>query len=244
MAYYSKPKQITSWSWSRLQKYRGCPYAAKLAFIDKIKEPGNDAMARGNDIHKETENFLKNPRTRVLRTFDNALGKEFVKNVRKSISKLPESDYGIEDTWAFTKDWQKTTYDDWTGCVLRIKTDLWYIVDRCLYVIDWKSGRYKEEDIKVYLEQLELYAFGGFMMLGDRIDEVMPCLYFLDHGINHPSEMLYKKKEHLPMLKKKWTEAPKQMLSDKRFDPTPGDACKWCFYKQKNITKGGGQCKY
>ena len=51
--------QITSWSFSRYNVYQLCPLKAKLQFIDKIKEPPNDAMQRGADVHDACEAYIK-----------------------------------------------------------------------------------------------------------------------------------------------------------------------------------------
>ena len=52
-------KQITSWSFSRYSDYKLCPLKARLKHVDKHKEPQNDAMARGQAIHKLAEDYTK-----------------------------------------------------------------------------------------------------------------------------------------------------------------------------------------
>src|SRR3546814_12779240 len=47
--------QIKYWSFSLYNTHKQCPLKAKLNAVDKIKEPGNDAMQRGNDVHKLCE---------------------------------------------------------------------------------------------------------------------------------------------------------------------------------------------
>ena len=62
---FKKPTTITSWSFSRYSVYILCALKAKFAFVDKIKEPGNDAMARGDAIHKQAEAYLKGTLARL-----------------------------------------------------------------------------------------------------------------------------------------------------------------------------------
>ena len=52
-------KQVTSWSFSRYSTYKQCPLKLKLSAIDRIREPGNEAMARGDAIHKLAEKYIK-----------------------------------------------------------------------------------------------------------------------------------------------------------------------------------------
>src|SRR3546814_9340083 len=51
--------QIKYWSFSLYNTHKQCPLKAKLNAVDKIKEPGNDAMQRGNDVHKLCEDYIK-----------------------------------------------------------------------------------------------------------------------------------------------------------------------------------------
>lgn len=49
---------IQAVSHSRMKTHEGCPRKAMFKFIDKLKEPPNDAMERGLAMHQELENWL------------------------------------------------------------------------------------------------------------------------------------------------------------------------------------------
>lgn len=238
------PKQITSWSFSRYSTYKTCPLKLKLNAIDKIAEPPNDAMKRGTDIHTLAEEYVKGKISRLpkeLKLFEG----EF-KKLKAKYKKGALTDIMVEDNWAFTNQWLGTVWNDWVNCWVRIKLDLAHLTEPgILEVIDWKTGKFRQENNEDYLEQLELYALGAFLTL-PQINEVRPKLKYLDHGITYPPEgadLIYKRSD-LPKLKKVWEKRVKAMMNDKIFAPKPNNLCKWCFYRKSNKSVGGGQCKF
>lgn len=235
-------KKLTSWSYSRYNDYTQCPAKAKYKHIDKLKEPGNDAMARGSAIGKLAEQFLKGQLKKLpveLKLFkDDFLAGQKLGKKRTLITV-------VEDTWAFTKDWVLTTWDDWTGCWLRVKLDWAFSTDHeTLFITDWKTGKFRPEEVFKYLEQLEIYAMGGLLKF-PHIKRVLPRLAYLDHGRVYPDpkqgeETLVYERKDLPALQKAWTQRTKAMLSDTKFAPRPNSKCQWCHYRKSN----GGPCKF
>lgn len=216
-------KKITSWSYSRYAKYNDCPAAAKYKFIDKLQEPGSAAMERGNAIHKMAEDYTKGA-TKKLPPELTKFAEEF--------KELKGSKPIVEQTWAFTKEWAETVWNDWQGCWLRIKTDAACLDGDTLYVIDHKTGKQREG----YGEQMTLYGVGGFLKY-PHIKKVVAQLWFLDSGGVVPAE--YKVSEFKAM-QKDWEKKVQPMLNDTRFAPKPGNACRFCHFKKAN----GGPCKF
>lgn len=236
-------KQITSWSFSRYSTYRACPLKAKLAFIDKIKEPGNEAMERGNKIHEMAEQYIKG----LIRTLPKELSlfKDEFKKL-KAIYKKVTSGTVVEDTWAFTKDWDRSRWNDWVNCVVRIKLDCAHLENESTMIItDWKTGKFRAEMNEEYIEQLELYALAA-LILHPHIDVVKPRLVYLDLGIVYPpsDEPIVFSQLDVPRLKKLWAKRTRAMLNDTKFAPKPNDKCKWCHFRASNKANGGGQCKF
>lgn len=237
--------QITSWSFSRYNTYQLCPLKAKLQFIDKIKEPPNPAMQRGADIHDMAEAFIKGTLTGLPKEL-----KKFAKLFRRLRRQYKKAINGmvVEDTWAFTKDWDETTWNDWVGCWVRIKLDCAEHEDGVTMVInDWKTGKFRLEKNEEYVEQLELYALTA-LLLHDHIEVVKPRLVYLDYGIIYPEpgsgdELIFTR-DDIPRLKELWAKRVRPMLNDKAFAPRPNNLCHWCFFRKSNQADGGGQCKY
>lgn len=221
-------KYFTSWSFSRLQDWRKCPFFAACKHLRKIKEPGNDAMARGSAIDTLAKQWASSaPAVKAIPAELKLFRKEFTE-VRK------HKDMQADPDWSFTRSWGQTTWNNWAECWLRVKVDLTYLTNqlRRLVVIDYKTGQIKES----HDEQLKLYAPAG-MLIHPTVEEVETKLWYLDHGVE--TVKIYKKSE-LKGLIAYWEQETKPMLADRRFSTRPGDYCRWCFYRKSN----GGPCKY
>lgn len=240
-----QPKYFTSWSFSRWVDYTLCPLKAKLAHITKIREPKNDAMVRGAAIHDQARDYIRGTLKKLpielkpVKAELDFIKKLFKKKVLGAI---------VEEDWAFTKDWNQTQWNDWTGCVLRVKLDAAHYEDDgdTLVVTDWKTGKFRETDVELYLAQLELYALATFMLL-PHVMEVKPRLVYTDLGISYPpkSKPLSWTRNQVDVLKKTWAKRVKSMMSDRTFAPRPNDKCRWCFYGQSGKIKGGPNlCKF
>jgi PD-(D/E)XK nuclease superfamily len=239
-------RPLTSWSFSRYSDYKTCPLKAKLKHIDKIQEPKNPAMQRGADIHDLAEQFIKGKVAKLppdLRPME----AEF-KRMRQLYKKRPES-MVVEDNWAFTKTWDETAWNDWTGCWVRIKLDCAHHEDETtLVVTDWKTGKFRPELNEEYVEQLELYALSA-LLLHEHIEQVLPRLAYTDLGRIYPDgesePVLRYTRADVPKLRKRWETRVKPMMSDTIFAPRANDKCKWCWYGKSKVAVGGpGLCKF
>lgn len=220
---FPKTTKITSWSYSRFSVYDKCPAKAKYKFIDKLPDPGNAAMERGNLIHKLAENYTKGELKKLppeLKLFE----EEFVE--------LKKSKPIVEESWAFTKNWVKTVWNDWANCALRIKVDAACVDGEDLHIIDHKTGKKREG----YEEQLSLYAVGGGLIF-PKVKKIITHLWYLDSGERVEQEYAAK---NTSKLQKEWDKKVQPMLNDTRFAPKPSNECRWCpFSKNK-----GGPCKF
>lgn len=218
-----KPQQITAWSYSRYATYKECPAKAKYKFIDKLPEPPSPAMERGIHIHKLAEDYIKGDIKNIP---------DELKFFKEEFNELKSSKPMVEETWAFTKDWDETRWNDWNNCVVRIKTDASCLDEKTLYVIDHKTGKMRDG----YDEQLSLYGLGG-MLKFPHIEKVNTQLWFLDSGDQVIEEYDMK---NMKQLLAAWNKKVKPMLNDTIFAPKPGNACRWCTFSKSK----GGPCKY
>jgi hypothetical protein len=223
MARIKKPTTITAWSYSRWEVWARCPFAAKCKFIDKIPEPPNPFMERGNTLHKKAEHYvLGNIRglPKELKSFGQEL-KEL-----KRMMAIPEEDLAV------TRAWEPTTFDDWDNVWCRGKADATLDVDDESTVIDYKSGKIYEEKHK---DQGELMATLKFCH-NSKVQFIDVEFWYFDQ--EDVLDWHYERKD-LPALIKKWEKRVIPMMRDKTFKPTPSDdACLWCNFHHKK----GGPC--
>lgn len=234
-------KPLKAWSFSTFSQYCQCPAKVKYSKILKLAEPTNPAMERGNQIHKLAEKYIKGEIGARVPVELKAFAAEF-KDLRKKFEKISQS-MVIEDSWAMTKAWEETAWNDWNGCWLRLKLDCAYHADdTTLRIRDWKTGKFRAEKNEEYVQQCELYALVA-LILHDHIERVIPDLVYLDVPCTYPAagaEPLVYTRADIPKLKKTWEKRVKAMMSDTLFAPKPNNLCGWCHYRKDN----GGPCQY
>jgi CRISPR/Cas system-associated exonuclease Cas4 (RecB family) len=182
-------------------------------------------MDRGSSIHKLAEDYVKG----TIRNLPPEL-----KSFAAEFKVLRKEKAIAEEQWAFTAQWGMS---DWFGpsAWLRVMTDASLIKGDTLRVIDYKTGKEREE----HKLQLELYQLAGLLRYPD-IQKVSAELWYLDLGKIAPEETSFITRDKLNALKLVWMKRTKAMLSDTRFAPKPGNYCRWCHWRKDN----GGPCQF
>jgi hypothetical protein len=239
---WKPPTKFKAWSYSRYRDWKRCPYFAQQKHLCKISEgKDNPAMARGSMIGKLAENYALG-RINKLPPELGLFKKEFgaVREVRR---RDPRSVFA-EQMWCFDKNWNEVSWDDWDNVWLRVKMDLavLHAPTEIILPVDHKTGKYRENDLGSYLEQLEIYGTGGLSKF-TTARGASPRLWFLDEGIEYPQNLddeIYYGRSELKSLQKKWETMVKPMLTATTFKPKPNNKCSWCAYGASK----GGTCKF
>ena len=217
---------FTAWSYSRWHDWYLCPRKAKYKFLDGRKEPPNQAMERGSQIHKDAEQYIVGNKTtnpfEEFGTFKRELDK---------LKKRP--DVVAEAQWTFTEDWAQTGWRD-DDAWLRMGIDAHFPLPKAkeLVIVDFKTGKVREEN----LTQLGLYALGAFMR-EPSIAKVHLEFWYLDAGTD---QYVFYDREELEELKAAWEKRAADMFADRIFPTRPGPRCRFCFYRKSN----GGPCEF
>lgn len=245
-----KNDTFKSWSFTRYNDFKQCPLKAKLKHLDKIEEPPNDAMARGADIGRLAEAYIKGDIGKKMPDELKHFADEFKKF--RALWAKDKTKLIVEDSWALTREWKKTTWNDWTGAAVRVKVDVAELErgGETMTVIDWKTGKYRAERREEYVEQLELYVLAAFNIYPN-LKEVKAFLCYLDVGVQFPPpselESMTFTRADVPKLKKLWDARTRAMLLSKAFPPRPSDKCRWCHYRKDNTPNLPGKkqlCKF
>lgn len=217
--------RIMAWSYSRLKTWENCPFQAKLKFIQRLKEPDSMYAARGSELHKQAEGFIKDPN----QTLPPALA---------GVAKFLEPFRGAADAprteWqaALTKDWKPTKWFD-PDVYLRVIFDLWAKTQAQVKIRDHKTGKIREEE---HADQLDLYATSAFG-LDETVDEVEVGIIYIDHNketTKSYTRTMFRERRQF------WDDRAGKMLSDDIFAPRPGQSCRYCHFRKTN----GGPCQF
>jgi len=211
------------WGFSKLETYEKCPQKFAFQFIDKLPQPGSDAMDRGSKMHESIETYLNGWTSKLMpeceafqEAIDELKGKVF----------QAEQAIGLDKNWDKLPDWFHK--DTW----LRAKADAMYIEHDKLVVIDFKSGKYRIPSA----EQIELYAIVGSALYPD-VTSVIAEYWFLDTGEVYSHEYTM---AELIALRAKYEKRSTPLYTDVQWTPRPSTECRWCPYSK---TKGG-KCVY
>lgn len=236
-----KPNAI-AWSYSRYALHKECPLHFKMKHLDKHPlgvVQRNEAMARGDDIHKLLEAYVlkrldeqKPPRLKVQNVvpWD---GKRMIPTLNQIMEMRPS----VESEFAFTRKWERCGWFDKETWV-RVKVDIGYYPKPLENItLDYKSGKMKPEE---HTEQLDLYALQRMLIEPD-LTRVTTGPWYVDHEQQPRLMAVFEggAKRHAKRLKDYWERVIGPLQRDKKFEATPSPrACRFCpFGKSK-----GGPC--
>lgn len=214
-------KKLTAWAVSTVQNFEKCPAAHKYKSILKMKEPPSAAMARGIEIHRKGEYYLKGQIKGVPREY-----KDFEPEMKqlKKLRAEPEAQWGVTKKWAPSEFFAN---DVWG----RGKVDAFLVRDDTLHIIDFKTGRV----YPTHEWQADVYAAFGFALYPD-VEHIEIEFWYVDQdGLIKPYQYI---PSDLNAIRDDADERATKMLKAKTFLPTPGSHCKYCSYR----TDKGGPC--
>lgn len=242
--------QITAASYSRYTDYEKCPALAKYKHVERLKEPSNPALEKGNLIHalaqvwvsgklppREMDNFKFYRKLEAV--IDNKKIPEELERFEEEFAKLRKVKAVCEQQWAFNEDWSEGDWFSKTAW-LRIKVDAFWLeqvktkklTSTTVHIIDYKTGR----EYPTHDEQRSLYALGAFLMFPD-VARVVAWHWYLDAGVERKGDWSSAAADG---LKTYWQRNFTAMLNDRTFAPNPNPGCRYCHFRKSNQ----GPCEY
>jgi hypothetical protein len=206
-------------SYSRANTFKTCPAQFEHLYITKdVSFQGSDAMDYGNRVHGQLEKYGKtgdvSQLTRESRQWKGLVDQILLTKGEKHFEKKLGLTADLKKCGWFAKDiWLRGIFD-----VLVLDGDT-------AYVIDWKTGKVRED-----MTQLKMFA--GFVMHAyPQIKTVNAVFMWLVH--EQTTEAVYKR-EHLDLL---WASIDKQLGKVQEaidlgvFVAKPSPLCNWCAAK-------------
>jgi len=226
------------YSYSKLNLFTACPFAWKLKYIDKIKEPQSEEAKFGELLHFISSLYVKHlienrikSNELYLAELKNGYREKYpeVVNIPFKIS-LEEPDqienYGIEEFIAIDHE-GKPVHPEKEEALLRGKIDFYYQTKfqkavNEITIIDWKTNLPSTLDKK----QLAVYA----ILLAFRFPEVQ-VFNIKFHCLKDGRKI--QAKVNREELRPTWEwicELVDRIENTNQFPPTPGSHCQWCGY--------------
>jgi hypothetical protein len=243
---------IKTWSPSALKAYEECPRRTKYERVDYLcpkcfkgrlnkrgtcdkcgreKPPEAPALARGTALHEEAEMYIRGQRKTIHPDL-----KKVAKELRLLKADYAKQKVRVELNLAFTQDWKMTGWTD-EDVYVRFKVDVLHFPEPKLSVVkDWKTGKLRPGE--VFDDQLMGYAVASLTAgFGER---TRAELIFTDQGQTVTSEAGELTLVQLPKAQKALDKRASKMMNDPKFNPRPGNYCRWCAFSANN----GGPCRF
>jgi hypothetical protein len=230
---------IKAGSFSRLDVFESCKRRAKLAYVDRIKEPDRPPLPngkeypndRGERVHVHLDEYVKGQRPEPP-----VEASKFAEEAAKIRELYAEGRVSAEQMWCYDDAWQTVDERDFYNIAMRIKTDVTVFASPDhVIIIDYKTGRRFGNEMK-HAQQLQLYGVGAVMRY-PQVDYVTAELWYLDQD-----ELVSQRFERRHAMKflNGWNTRLERMFDERDFPATPSrDNCKWCPYGPR----GTGHCR-
>ena len=225
------------YSYSKIDLWRHCPYKFKLQYVNNIRlsYSTNLAIIRGNYLHYCLENkndgnsftiteiFTKDEKQNaleVLNKFRNSkIGVYYLSQDGKH-----EVEFGIKKSK--TNIYEVCSFNH-NNTLFKGKIDFLFKKENTLYMIDWKSGKYKEEQ---NYNQLQLYSIWGFLQ--DKSIQTILCSYvYLEHNVENLIEF---KRDELQKNIEMLESMIQNIEHDIKFIKNETMQCEYCDFRKLN----------
>lgn len=210
-----------SFSFSSLSLYNTCPFAYKLAYIDKIKPVRSTALVKGSNVHSILEKFPEFIASKEFKFNENLIVSNFLNSEIGNYFKdvLLNKKTAREFKFGLTKNFENDTFEDsfFHGII-----DLIFFENDELNLCDYKTGKYKENQ-----DFSQLLTYSLYFKNYDKIK--INYLYVEHNKIN--SKVVTK--EDIEKTQDFIIKTTDIILQDKTFRRTGGKHCNWCQFCEK-----------
>lgn len=218
-----KLRSFAPYSFSIINLYKQCPRKFKYAKIDKIpvEDVDDEPLVKGIAIHSILEDYPNfkpehNKYFHFVEDFINSdLGKKYLNS-----NGIAEQSFGLNKDFTETSFWDKSGW-------YRGKIDLICTIDNQLNLIDYKSGKYKEEKWQDY-SQLMSYAVWLFLKYTE-LQTIRIAYVYVEH--NQENELILNRKSLVPTLKDIITTS-ESIETCVIFEKKITKLCDWCPYQK------------
>lgn len=216
--------KYSPYSFSRLSTHKQCPRKFKYNYIDKVKPEKTDmtALFKGGAVHSILEHYPEQTTHKLAPKYQHIADKFIQSNMGDkylSHDSIREFDFGL------LSDLTPTKYSD-KNAIFRGSVDYICTIDNVINLIDYKTGKYKEQKWQVY-DQLMFYAIYFFYRYPS-VNEVRISYVYVEHELEND---LVLKREHLEQYTSELFDLINNVETDETFIKKPTRLCEWCNFK-------------
>lgn len=208
---------------SKLGRYRSCPLSYKYCYIDKILGEIPEHFKRGLHVHKLIENFYM-----ACVKYDN--GKYIFNNIPPELENFAKREKerakNCSDPKYFFPVAQELRISDANMKLIGIIDAIFLNPDGTYTIIDWKTGKFREERKSEMRKELYIYKY--LLEKSGKISNKVSKfgMYFTDQDIlflEEPKDVTWK------FVLKEIEKTTINIINNK-FDAKPSPLCTFCMY--------------
>lgn len=205
-----------TWTYSKLANFEDCPRRHFECDIERRykEDDNNENLQWGNYVHDELAKACKGA------PLPDELGpyQKWVDRVRRWAAR-PNGSVMVEQKMGYTDQFQPASWQA-PAVWVRLKVDVAYVEGPVAVILDWKTGRIKEEPI-----QLGVTAQGIFSKYPD-VQLVASEYVWLKEDATTPELFRRSDMKHLWSKVLPRVQAYREAIVAKNFPPKPGGLCK------------------
>ena len=223
------------YSFSKISTYKSCPRKFKFQYIDKIgKYEDSPALIKGRTVHYLIENSQLSPEEYseemkqniqdypgtldIKKNFEESdLGKKYLRDIDKDA--IQEFKIGLSNSLEPAEYNKESLFN---GII-----DYICVKEGILYLIDFKTGKYREVRFQDY-SQLLYYAIYFFQKYG--IQKIIISFIYVEHNLENDVELDIK---YLNNYKKELLTSIKNIEDDVVFTEKKSKLCDYCGFHEK-----------
>ena len=212
------------YSYSMLSTYDQCARKYKYQYIDKAPKGYVDrtALLKGGAVHSILENYPDETTHKLAPKYKH-ITDEFISGDLGQ--KYLNGESMNEVSFGLTDDLKPTTYKD-KKALFRGKIDRVQPLESVLHLIDWKTGRYKEERWQDF-RQLLFYGIYFFQRY-ENIDTIKISYVYVEHNLEN---IMTLERQYLDNYVEQLTSIIKDIEADKAFEKVVTKLCGYCDFK-------------
>jgi CRISPR/Cas system-associated exonuclease Cas4 (RecB family) len=218
--------KFSPFSFSKLSTHNQCNRKFKYNYIDKIKvdKPISEALLKGGAVHSILEHYPNKSTHKLAPKYADIAIKFLKTDIAHELymyESVREFDFGL------TSELQPCEYKD-KSALFRGSVDYIFTNEKGLHLIDWKTGKLKEEKWQSY-EQLMFYAIYFFQRY-PKIEKTTISYIYVEHENSHNTLTLERK--YLQNYINQLFDLINAVETDTSFNKNVSKLCDYCDFQE------------
>lgn len=213
------------YSFSKLSTHNQCNRKFRYSYIDKAPQDNTDmtALLKGGAVHSIIEHYPNDSNHKLAEKYQHVADKFISTNLGQKYlteKSIREFKFGLSNKL------EPTGYSD-KDALFRGSVDFICTIDNVLHLIDWKTGKLKDQKWQEYT-QLMFYGIYFFQRY-PKIDTIRISYVYVEHEDMENDLVL--ERQYLRRYIQELTEMIKKVEEDQTFPKNETKLCEWCSFR-------------